>query len=265
MERTRQQIFDLALASIQQQALLGGLSFSPVARWLWIISVMADLMHDQEVYWANLKAEVERIRDDSVPGTLSWYRDQAFKWQNGHLLELIDGRPGYPADSPADRLVAVASASEDGIGTIVIKAAKDTGGQLGPLSAPEEQSLRGYYERIRFAGTRTSIISLNPGTLVVQATIHYEALATEADVALQVEEAITGFLDNLPFDGTIQRIRLIDAIQEVAPVVDVELLQLTANDGAGAFSVGRLYRPLAGYVIIDPNQPLSATLNFSPS
>ena len=66
------------------------------------------------------------LRHRSRIGTLAWYASQAKRYQKGHKLALINGRPGYTREEPETRIIKHVAIEEDATnGTINIKTVKD--------------------------------------------------------------------------------------------------------------------------------------------
>lgn len=241
---------------------LDGLSTSSIARWKMVMNLVSQVIHDQEVKWEELRSAIQTVLDSSRPGTLPWYRDQAFKWQSGHSLILNDFVPGYSVDDPQARIVTRASAQEAS-GNVLIKVAKDVGGQPGPLTPAEILGLKTFFQQIRFAGTRTDVLSLSPGWVQVFGEVLFDPQIGAVQTQINVEEAISLYLESTPFDGEIGITALVDAVQLAVGVKDFVLDQFQIDDGTGPVVIARVHNPLAGYAVPDPNQPLASSITYT--
>lgn len=81
--------------------------------------------------------------------------------------------------------------------------------------------------------------------------------------AAAVEEVITDYLKNLPFNGMVYVEKIQDAAQAVTSVLSVEVPSIHA--GPSNLPITRFYQTLAGYIVIDPANDLAATVTYIPS
>ena len=162
---------------------------------------------------------------------------------------------------PAARLVTRAAVTEQNDGLVLIKVAKDTGGGvLGPLTGPELTGMAGYIDQIKFAGTRTSLISLAADLLLIDVEVFFNPLRLQADVQADIEARIAAYLTLGGFNGAVQVSQILDEIFAAEGVEDYTLNSIRHNDGAGYVVVTNKAVPLSGYFVIDPANPLSTTL-----
>ncbi|GAA4349761.1 hypothetical protein GCM10023185_06730 [Hymenobacter saemangeumensis] len=226
----------------------------------------------QETLWDRFKADVDATIARAPAGTAAWYADQALLFQlNDPLVILPTGKPGYAAGTTGERVVTRATAKENGsTGRLFIKVAKagPRPGTLAPLDQLTELvQLRGYFDRIKFAGTRLEVRSRQADRLRVAAKVYYDPLLPRATVQAAVVAAIENYLAKLEFDGLVYVAKLQDAIQAVPGVRDVQMLTVTAVTGAStAVPVVRVYETEAGYIVPDPTpgNTLADTLTFLP-
>jgi uncharacterized phage protein gp47/JayE len=82
-----------------------------------------------------------------------------------------------------------------------------------------------------------------------------------------VVAAVRSYLKNLEFDGQVFLARIEDAIQAVAGVKDVKLVEVSARSGNGVpVVITRVYETQAGYIVEDDAAAatFSDTLSFIP-
>jgi uncharacterized phage protein gp47/JayE len=189
------------------------------------------------------------------------------------LAVLPSGAIGYATDVPGARIVAQATAKESVAGTglvkLFIKVAKAgaAAGTLAALSHAELVQLRGYFDRVRFAGTRLEVVSREADRLQLSGTVYYDPLLDLGAVQAAVLTAARAYLAALAFDGQVYVSKLTDYLQAVPGVRDVAPLALAARVGAAApLDFARVYETQAGYIVLEdtPGAGLFDTLQFVP-
>ena len=286
MARTIREIYDALIAEKEAQPMLDELvpdpdsaqlflndlnSPSRVARWRHMLWVVAVCVWVHEKLWDLFKAEVDRIAAGSHIGTLRWYVEKAKAFQYGYDLVIVDNVPAYATDEPASRIVARAAGKDSG-SIVLIKVAKLSGTDLVPLSTPELDAFNAYIDEVKMAGTVVNVVSALPDLLKVAMTVYYDPLVIAADGTLildpavrPVDDAIKGYLANLPFNGKVVLNALVDAVQVVPGVVNPALGTVQAKYGLFPYStVSVQYETYAGHIIIDPANPLTATITYVP-
>ena len=80
------------------------------------------------------------------------------------------------------------------------------------------------------------------------------------------EDAIKAYLKNLPFDGRFNITELTDKVQSAEGIVNPIFQSASGKSGTQSYqSITDYYGSNAGYMIIDPNYPLSNTITYTPS
>lgn len=282
MARTVLQIYDQIIAEKQSmsalsalqpsidtsQSLLSDLSTtSKVAIWrLWAF-VTAVIIHTLEVYHDNHKMDVEDIISRSVPGTIKWYSERCLEWQFGDALVFTDNVYKYNPVIPANRIVKRVSVrdTQNSPGQVLIKVAKvDALNNVLPLSATELQLFSQYLDEIKFAGTRISLISQNPDTIVGNFTIWFDGQLVPFTVLTEVDVAVKLYLRAIPFDGVFRVSDLILAIKAVKGVIDLQINSLIGVSGNNSTPIAREYLSQSGYFTDRPGQGFNLTLNMQP-
>ena len=261
----------MAQATYPELAALTSPSATAVHRlWRYVVATCAQTL---ETLWDRHTVEVNAIVARAAVGTPGWYADRAKEFQkdDGSLAVQPSGAIGYAAVNLAARIVAQATAKENGqSGKLFIKVAKNgaTAGTLAALTGAELVQVKGYFDRIRFAGTRLEVVSREADRLQVSGTVYYDALLDVATVQAAVQAAVQRYLAALEFDGLVYVTRLTDAVQAVPGVRDVAPLHLAARVGTAApLTFDRVYETAAGYIITEdtPGAGLLDTLQFLPN
>lgn len=273
MARTSVEI-DIALAADQatypELAALTSPSATAIHR-LWRF-VMATCAATLETLWDRHMAAVDAVVARAAVGTAGWYADRAKEFQkdDGSLAVQPSGAIGYAVVNSAARIVTQATSKENAqTGKLFIKVAKAgaSAGTLAALSAAELVQVKGYFDRIRFAGTRLEVVSRDADRLQVSGTLYYDPLLDLVQVRAAVLAAASGYLARLDFDGLVYLTRLTDALQAVPGVRDVAPLLVAARVGTAAPApVARVYETAAGYIVLEdaPGAGLLDTLQFLP-
>ncbi len=239
---------------------------SKTAIWnLWaFVTACSIWLH--EFLWVKYRYFLEEAARFAQPHTSSWYWRRALEYQHGDTVIVTNGVVGYAAINSSLQIVKAAAVKEAN-GGIVVKVAKLVSGSFAPLSAPEKVGFEAYLDKVRDAGVVASVVSQNADVLKLVATIYFDP-SKQSLSAFQasIELTITRYIQNLPFDGVLRKLNLVDAMQQVSGFVDVEFDQFLASVAyttTPLFAVvGLTYETVAGYMSIDVNFPLSANLTY---
>lgn len=227
-----------------------------------IFSFIAYMLHSNwTIYEQRLQTKAKAVRGH----TAYWYSLEAKKFQYGDNLVAINGAVEYPVIDESKQIITASAVKESG-GTLILKVAKDGTGGLVPLTSSELSAFKGYVRDFRDGGVNILIVSQNPDLLKTGLSIYYNPIIPLATINTNVEEAISDYINNLPFDGTFRRTKLVDAIQAVEGVEDVKIDLCEASvsyTSTPSFTpIDVFYECVSGYMNIDPNYPLSNGLNF---
>ncbi|MDJ1494149.1 hypothetical protein QNI19_14490 [Cytophagaceae bacterium DM2B3-1] len=218
-----------------------------------------------ELFFDTHKTEIEKLINEAPVGTPSWYVLKSKLFQSGDVLYEVNGFLAYPVIDETKQIVSQAAYKVSG-SKLFLKVAKDGAlpDTLEPLDSTELAQFAGYIDRLRFAGTEIEIVSLNADRLRMYAKIYYQGIYELNDFRIRLVSAIKAYLKNLPFDGTVQYIRLVDAMQGVEGFYDIETIQLQGWSGLVSESFTRLYETKAGYIEAetDAGFTLEETLQF---
>lgn len=241
-------------------------SSSKVAKWRLFAYLVALAIWTLEVLWDMFKKEIQEIVDKSPAGTSQWYQDQVFDYQEGYALTYINDKYQYTTIDEAAKIVKLCAVIERNDGVLLIKVAKLSANNPVPLTTVEYNALQGYLQKIKFAGTPIALISDVADLLKIVGEVFYDPLFPLPTLKTNVEQAVTNYIKNLPFNGVFKVNSLIDAVQEVQGVTDFVPSAVEAKYGALPYTnVTRTYIANAGYLGIDSAFPLSSALTYTPS
>lgn len=229
-------------------------SNSKVALWLLLFYVVAEAQHTGEVLWDFFSADVDARIAAHKPGTKLWYKQQALNFQYGDQLVYVDEKYQYLIPDDTKKIVAQASVNDNG-GVVRIKAARSDGnGGLQKLTSLQVFSLAAYFVKIRYAGTKTAVVSFDPDTVKFWLIVRYDALVVLTDVQDGVKAAIKTYLKSLEFDGKVVVSAAVDAMQAVPGVKDVVVKGFYGkygNLGDTDYTPFGEYATNAGYAVND--------------
>lgn len=248
---------------------------SRVARWRLLLWVCAFAIWVHETLFDAHRAEVDALILAKEPGTTRWYADVAKRFQYGYDLAWDGTKYVYATNDEAARIVQ-RSACIESPGTLktLIKVAKlDGDGLPTPLATAELEAFEAYIDQVKVAGTDTQVLSLEADRLRIRYTVYYDPLVLDAtggllvDAAVRpVDEAITAYIQDLPFNGTLVLSKLTDAVQNAQGVDDPVLTLAEATYGTLPFApIADRYVARAGHMAIDPAFPLETEITYLPA
>ncbi len=285
MAREITEIYDSAIAEKNTMASLNDLqpnidssqtlmtnltSTSKVATWRLTFWVCSFLIWWHEKLFDVHKEEIEARALEIITGTVLWCRDQCFVWQYGDSLTWNGNKYTYSIINESNKIIKRAAVIEVG-GQVRIKVAKLDGSDLPiPLTSPELASFEAYWSKIKVAGTNISIISRDADLLKISVKVYYDPLVLSATGEListpgtfPVEDAITEYIQSLPFNGRLNLAFLTDAIQTAEGVVSPFITSAEAKYDVFPYQLFTdLYEAEAGHMKIDPANPLSGTITY---
>lgn len=276
MARTKAQIKADMLAAVAGSTVLSGLSTSATGVWMQLVDAIVSVLQISEQLGDVQEARLNTIADQAVPGTPAWLQRQVFNWQFGDQIQInADFSISYAEPDATKRLVtrcSVQEVSQDR--QVLVKVAKgSTNTTLEPLAADELASLRGYLQRIKYAGTYLLPISLNSDKITSEVTVYYDAQYVAADVKAAVIAAVQNYYANIAFDGTFFLSKLQDTIQGVQGVTDVVLRTVSARadttpqGSPGIQPIARTYQAQSGYLTAESTAgyTLEDTISLIPA
>lgn len=242
---------------------------SNVGNWRVFLWLIAFAIWCHEVLWDVQSAEVVERAEEIIPGTLRWYVNQALAFQYGYELEWDGDKYVYADTTSQDaidsRIITQAAAIESN-GEVIIKIAAGEIGALAPLATVQSTAFSAYMDDVGFAGIPIDIINEAADDLKLALTIYYDPLLIELDSSTPVrgmlitdnsiypvEDAITDFIQAIPFNSVFRLIDLVDAIQAATGVINVIVNNADARYGAIAYTdivseTNQSYTARAGYL-----------------
>lgn len=263
MARTIQTIYDEIIVTKNNQAELAGLtSTSDTAIWKLIYYTVAVAINFHEQLWDLFKVDLETIRDNTPVQTERWWNDRMknqFQYDpldtdKGVLKIGEDFVPFYTTVDETKRIIDFSAVKQtEGSRQVNIKVAKDDGsGNATQLALAELTAARSYVNEIQGAGLFIQTVSFPADELEIDVDLYFDGQYVISNVEAAVKLAIQEYLFNLKFDGAIEIIRLVDAIQQVAGIKDVFINIIYGKpDSAPKQEFDRVYDTLAGYAVLN--------------
>lgn len=285
MARSIQYWYDYMIAEKTSMATLNGLtpindtaqtlltdvtSTSRVARWRLMLWAVATCAYALDVVFDLTLIALEALAKRSRFGTLPWYIQKAYEFQYGDTLIFQNNEFQYTTINTASQIIKRAAAQEAG-NTVNIKLAKLVSGIPTKLNSTEEAAATSYFEKIKPAGTDLHIITDDPDELQLFIKVNFDPLLLDNTGQLlsmpgtyPVNDAITNFITNIIFDGTLELSTLIDNIQLATGVKSAYVIDAKGRYGLNPFvSFNERYYPNAGHMKIDPLNPLTNTITYT--
>lgn len=261
MARSIQDIQDQIVAT-QQTYFPALTSTSKVSLFRLLAYIFAVGAHIVETLLDVHKQEVQDLLDNRQPATRAWYAAKVKLFQLG---DNIDATGNYPTVNPAKQIISRVSVKETDKGEVVIKVAKGTVGNEEALSSAEQLNLDAYIDKVKYAGTKTQVVSLNSDFLNLEAEVFYDPIYTEQDIQARLIAELHTFMSTLEFDGIIRRNELIDKIREVKGVNDIDFTRMEGQAGSIVTPITRNYEMTSGYVKENvTNYPFNASFIYTP-
>lgn len=221
-----------------------------------LLYVMAACAWTVERLLVEHRSEVTEEIEAMIPHRPKWYRDKVLGFMEGKELKEDSDEYDTAGMSESEieraRVVkhAVAVESRDSsLLTIKVAGEEREGGKRGPLGAEQERALKAYIAEIKDAGVRTALVNMAPDTFNCEVDVYYNAMLQPETVRAECEAAITGYIENLPFNGEYTNMALVDRLQAVSGVRVVEMKQSTAQaaNESTLTEIDARITPAAGY------------------
>jgi hypothetical protein len=227
-------------------------SNSPTANWKAICRFFAGQLSRFWTLVEQSKIELLAIVDARQAGTIEWYRYQILNWQRGHEMRFIGSAYRYETIDPEARIVAKC-AVEETRNALLIKVAQMDNNVLKPLTINDLNALRAYASRVKFAGTRLSIVSHRADLVTGIVTIHHNPELNGLNTSIRCTAALKEALNRHEFNGRLRLSAIVDLLQSVRGVSDVSGLNIVIDSGVGTFDVQREYIARSGYFELSPH------------
>jgi len=238
--------------------------------WRLLIYIVAYCISDQHKYFDEHRAYVNHKLANQIAGTLPWYRLKALEFQDG--FDLIKDTDKFNNDNAsidqieASKVIKYAAVNTSNKGAVIVKVATEVDGKLSTIEPYQEESLKEYFEEIKFAGVEIVVINHLADKLFLKIQIYRDPLVIDENgvsirrVNNPVKDALQEFMKELPFNGELVIQSLVDKLQKVEGVRIVNIKEVKSssidpNSSTGthgvatAFQVSRI--PYSGYFEID--------------
>lgn len=227
---------------------LGGLDLSESSAAIWnlIADAIVSVIYIFELILDIFKADIEVKISEKRIGSLTWYTEQAKKFQLGDNVTFYEnGTVGYAVIDEEKQIIAFATSVEAG-NTVFVKIAKLVAGELVPLSAEELLQFSNYIEKVMIAGTSLESVSLPADTIHIEAGIYYDAIYPEATITANLEAALLDYKVNKE-DSFFVKNDFIEMIRAVEGINDIDITLLEGIQGAIVTPFTREYEVVAGF------------------
>ena len=232
--------------------------------WMWVMAVLSWVV---EGLFYKHKTEVDQLIDEARFGTLPWYKSMLLKFQYGDALVWINNSYDYAVIDELKQIVKYSDAVLSGR-LVILKAAEQVLKKPSKLDTTKLNALEAYVKKIQPPGVSISLISYDADLLKLTSEIIYNpqilsntgALITDNTVH-PVNDAIESYLNSIEFSGSYDEVMFVDVLQSAQGVKRPYVLTAEgkAANAVAYTAINRKYEPIAGYMIIDPANPVAIT------
>lgn len=189
-----------------------------------LIYVVATAIATLEWLFDMFRADVDEKIEKAIPGNIAWYWHKIMDFRYGSTLNEW-GVYDETISQSNKQIIRYCAITEDIYG-LTVKVNKNN---YETLNTDEMNALKGYVNKIKFAGTRVSVVSLNPDMLRLSLKVDVDPMVLTTDYNAigsstktdSIATAISNYLSELKYGGVFNKTKLIDAIQAVEGVEDV--------------------------------------------
>lgn len=214
--------------------------FSLTAFETVFIDVFAFILYTFELIFDNHKKEVNTALVELKPHSPRWYRNKALAFQYG--FDLVEDNDYYdntgisPDEISASKIITYCAVTESTSDSrLIVKIATENSGQLTPISQPQKEAFTYYVSEYKDAGVRVTIINYLFDRLNLNLRIYRDPLVIDANGysirtgKKPVEDAISQYLQNLPFNGELVLAHLVDYLQNVDGVKIPHIIEASST------------------------------------
>ena len=200
-----------------------------------------------------LKTEIEEKIALQVPGRIDWYarllKNYLYNFSLDDYGEFIIPEGATEADVNNARIVKHAVAIDDYTsGRIVLKVAgEDSSGKRSPLNHEQQTALEKYILRVKYAGVKTQLINTEGDVFDCEINLWYDPLRVRSEIEHACQNAVTSYVENLPFNGVFSVMALTDTLQAVQGVRLLQVLSCGSTGVDGTKTISDYTVPYAGY------------------
>lgn len=243
--------------------------FSLVSLENILFEIVAYGIYLHELIFDQHKKEIDDALYNQKSGRLPWYRNMALKFQYG--FDLIDDTDEFDNNGASDeqindsKIIKYAAVNEsDDQSRVIVKIAGETAGELSPITEAERDAFEAYFNEIRYAGVKLTVINYLPDLLFPSLTIYRDPLVIDANGQsilngnYPVIDALVEYMRELPFNGELIIQNMVDKLQAIegvtiAHVNNIESAWIDPNidDYGDPVSIAVKKIPESGYFKID--------------
>ena len=205
------------------------LSTSAAAEWRMWTHCMAYCIHVFEVTLDLFKKEMDDDVEREVAGSLTWYNAKCYEFQMGHELvfSTVTGLLRYETVDEDARIVKTASVDVGDDNTLFFRVATmDADGNIVPLTSNQMLNFKNYIDAIKFAGTKSQIISTDADLVRYRMRVWYNPATPVDTIRGNILTALDAFRVAQRFGGIIYRHEMLDAVTAVGGVVTAKIAEL---------------------------------------
>lgn len=235
-------------------------AFSPVSLESILFGIFATCVWALESLMDVHRKEVEKLAAAAIVASTQWYYEQALKFQKGDALTYNSTTKGfgYLREDQSKRIVKYAAIRDAGNSISVLVSGEQNGLPV-KLSTTDLTLFKQYMNSVKIAGVVLSIKSFDADRVRVEASVRIDPLVLDKDgyriddKSSPVVDAINTYLRTIAYGGTLNKTKLVDAIQQVAGVRDVSLTRVSYSiDGSTFVAIeGNDYAARSGCFISD--------------
>lgn len=222
--------------------------------WVWIIATLTWL---QKEAIKKHKNEVEDLIIQNTYGTLPFYHQKSLAFQYGDFL-IWNGKNYSYSDVNVDAQIITRCSVGMSRGALIFKVVKGLNDNLQPLNQFESMAFKDYINDIIAPGTNYKIITSVADLLLLNLRVYInpQKITFEGEDIVSGESpvinTINSFCSDLPFDGRMNLLKLIDSIQLIDGVEDIELIESAYKYGVlDWIDFKRQIIPFSGHMILD--------------
>lgn len=190
-----------------------------------IINVVATVAATIIWQYDSYKEDIEALLLKTFPGTVAWYHNlvMSFVYNDVQVISYAAIVEQYP--------------------NLLVKVNGEDYTVFEPESG-ELIALRDYLNENKFAGTHISVVSRAPDEVVPTLKVWLDPAKFDSEGCLlsdgsePVADAIDAYLANIVYNGTLNKTKLVDAVQLVDGVRDVSLTSLSIDSNGKTIVLG---------------------------
>lgn len=237
--------------------------FSPVSIESILFYVFAFAVWVLETLFDKHAAEVDVRISLLEPHTLRWYVDKAKAFMYGYKLiadsDYYDTSGMSETDVEKARVVKFANATESNTVVYLKVAGANADGNPCKLNESQFSALHSYIDTVKDAGVAVVLRNEYADRMKVQLIVYYNPILMGSngmdatDGSHIVNDTIRRVITSLPFNGVYRNTDLLAAINALAAVevVDIVQVQAKAHDAGEWHDVTGYERPYSGYYSIE--------------